>query len=108
MRKFIPAESELQSLKEKADCLKKFNAVQAETKKTIEATKAFFAKWLKDNRGLDLETLPIGEIVVIEGVVMIEMGKMDKFDEKAFLLEHADLHATFKRPLPVTKYKPLV
>ena len=52
--------------------------------------------------------LAIGDLVHVEGALMIEVSKMCKFDEKDFLLKHPAMHAEFKRDRPVTKYKPLV
>jgi len=103
-----PGLPDLVKLKASAILLKAANKSIAQAEKTREAAKADISQWLKENREINLEALEIGEIVNVEGICLIERASMDKFDEKSFLLAHADLHAQFKRPLVFSKFKSLV
>ncbi len=108
MQTFKPTGSELEKLQAAAQKLKAGNAKFGEAKKDTEAAKAAISDWLKTERKLDLSTLPIGEMVQIEGVALVEITSMNKFDEKSFLLANPETHARFKKDFTVTKYKPLV
>lgn len=103
-----PQIHELVKLKAAAILLNAANKSIAAAEKTRESSKAEIAQWLKENRQLELDTLPIGEFVNIEGVCLIERGKMNKFDEKAFIFAHAELHSQFKKDVAVTRFKPTV
>jgi hypothetical protein len=100
--------SDEQSLKDAAQMIKDGNAMFGVAKKKTEAGKEIVSRWLKDNRGIDLETLPIGEILNLDGVVLIEIGKQTRFDEARFAQERAEDHAAYMRDNPVRKFKPLV
>ena len=80
--------------------------LEAQAEKETDAAKHAIAHWLKEQRGVDIETLPIGEFINIEGVAVIEIGKRNKFDEKSFILSHPKLHAEFKKDFPIQYYKP--
>jgi hypothetical protein len=97
-----------ESLRRAALAIKSGNGMFAAAKKMVEAGKAALADWLKTERETDIETLAIGELISIEGVALIEIGKMNKFDEGAFQLAQPETHAQFKRDVPVKKFKPLV
>lgn len=88
--------------------LKAANAMFGEAKKKSEASKEMLARWLKEHRGIELETLAIGEMVQIDGVLLIEISKQNKFDEAAFSLDHPQLHADYHRDKSIKKFKPLV
>jgi hypothetical protein len=103
-----PALPDIIKLKAAAILLKAAYKTISQAGKTIDAAKADIAQWLKANRDIDLETLPIGEMVNVEGVCLIERAKQNKFDEGAFFLKHADLHTQFKKDFPITKFKVLV
>jgi hypothetical protein len=96
------------TLQRAAKTIKQANGMFAAAKKMAEAGKAALADWLKTERETDLETLAIGELISIEGVALIEIGKMNKFDEAKFQLAQPETHAQFKRDVAVKKFKPLV
>ena len=83
------------------------DAAYGAAKKIIEASKEDLAKWLAENRGLSLDTLKVGDAVHLEGIAMIEISSLTKFDDKALLLAEPTLHAKYTRELPVKKFKPL-
>lgn len=104
----VTNENELAGMIDAAKRLKAANAAIAAANKEVETCKAHIAGWLKDNRGLTLDTLDIGEIVQIDGVVMIERAKQNKFDEKAFAMAQPEVYAANKRDFPMNKFKALV
>src|SRR4051812_46068335 len=53
---------------------------QSEGEKKVKASKAFVAKWLKDNRSIDVEDLSVGEIVIIQ--IPTAGGMKDCFEVK--------------------------
>ena len=108
MQIFKPSGAELEQLQGHAIKLKEANAVKGKSDKLVEASKAALSKWLLDERKLDIQTLQIGDMVQIEGVVLIEISAMSKFDEKGFLIAQPVLHAEYKKDLLVKKFKPLV
>lgn len=108
MRTFKPSEAELALLVCTAKTLKQANADLGAAKKAVDSAKESLAKWLNEARGLDLNTLKIGEIVNIEAVCLIKVTGMNKFDEGAFSLAQPKLHAEFKKELPVRRFDPLV
>lgn len=108
MKTFKPADSELKSLRLAAALLKAANTALGEAKKQSEAAKKTLTDWLKDNRKLDIESLSIGEFVSVEDVVLIEIGKQNKFDEKAFMSAEPAIHARFKKDFPIHRFKPLL
>jgi len=108
MQTFKPAGEELKELQLAASILEQANTRLGLAKKEVESCKAKLTDWLATQRKIVLDALPIGEMVMIEGVVLIEIGKMSKFDEKAFLLANPAEHQAFKRDMKVTKFKPIV
>ncbi len=108
MKTYKPNETEIVTLRDAAKSLATGNKMLSDGKKSSDAGKAGIAAWLVSARGCHIDTLPLGEIVHVEGVAMVEIASQSRFDEKAFALAHPDLHATFIRPLRITKYKPLV
>lgn len=87
--------------------LKKANSINSASEKVAKASKEFLAGWLQKNRNLDLEKLQIGELVHIEGIVLIEIGKQNKFDTEAFSSVQPQTFEKFKRDFPTKKFKPL-
>ena len=87
--------------------IKAANAMISAAKKLGESGKQAIADWLRTERDTDIEVLPIGELVNIEGICLIEIGSMNKFDEASFQLADPEQHAKFKRDIPVKKFKPL-
>jgi hypothetical protein len=108
MQTFKPAGAELESLRESAALIKSCNSIAAKNEKSVEAAKKSIAEWLKTARSVDLATLPVGEIIIIEDAVMIEIASMSKLDAAALLLAEPELHAKFKKDMAVKKFKPLV
>jgi hypothetical protein len=108
MQTFKPSGEELEQLRNAAITLAKANALSAASIKQVEASKKAISEWLKQKRGLELETLPIGELVQIEGVVLIEISKQNKFDEARFMLADPKTYEAYKGDRPVKKFKPLV
>lgn len=102
-----PSESELTELQAHAKSLAKANAEKAAADKIVDASKDAISKWLLHQRQINIETLEIGEMVLIEKVVLIEIGKQIKFDEKGFLSSEPILHAKWMKPRPVKKFKSL-
>jgi hypothetical protein len=87
--------------------LRKANTTLAEAGKTAEASKTIIRSRLKELRGVDVGTLPIGEIVSVEGLLLVEIGKQNRFDEKQFALDKPALHGEYKKDMPCVKFKPL-
>ncbi len=103
----VTESSQLESLKTVAIDLKEANAAVAAANNKAEACKDYISRWLSINRKINVADLPVGEIVIIEGVCMIEIASQNKFDAKEFLLAHPALHEEFKREFPMRKYKVL-
>ena len=95
-------------LRQAAVMLKNANAALSSAKKQADAAKTTIAAWLLENRQINVDTLPIGEIVNIDGVALIEIGKQNRFDQKAFALAQPTLTLEFTREFPTVKVKPLV
>lgn len=95
-------------LKQAAQMIKDGNAKLSEGKKQSDAGKAMIEQWLKDNRQCDISSLPIGELVNIETVCLIEVGKQNRLDQKAMQLEAPELFAKYQREFATVKFKPLV
>jgi hypothetical protein len=108
MKTVKPNDEEIGALKKAASMLKVANELTASAKKSAEAAKAELAKWLKENREIDIESLPIGEIVNIDGICLVEKAKQNRFDADGFMLAQPALHAQFKKDFPMTKYRVLV
>ncbi len=86
--------------------LKEANKASADNAKEIETCKALLKDKLKHHRNVTVEALNIGDILKVNDCLLLEIGSMNKFDEKAFSLKHPDIHAKFKRDIRVTKFKP--
>lgn len=100
--------SDEQSLRDAAQMIKEGNAAAAEAEKKVDAGKEILCRWLKEKREIDINTLSIGEMVLIENVCLVEIGSMMKFDEKGFLAAQPTLYAQYKRALKTKKFKALV
>jgi hypothetical protein len=98
----------LATLKGITETLRDANKKMAEAKKAVEASKEMLSKCLLEERGVILDELPIKEMVHIEGVVMIEIGSQNKFDQSSFMIAEPELFAKWKRDIPVIRFKPLV
>jgi hypothetical protein len=97
-----------ETLLQAAQMIKDGNAKLAEGKKQSDAGKAMIETWLADNRQCTLASLPIGELVNIESVCLVEIGKQNRFNEKRFAVEHPETFAAYREEMRLTKYKPLV
>ena len=108
MQTVKPSGEDLAGLLEAARILVRSNKALNEAKKSADAAKEKIEQWLKSNRGIELEALKIGDMVLVDQVCLIERSKMTKFDERAFLIAHPALHEEFKKDIPVTKWKPVL
>jgi hypothetical protein len=97
-----------ETLVQAAKMIKDGNAKLAEGKKQSDAGKAMIEGWLKDARQCDLATLAIGEIVNIESVCLVEIGKQTRFNEKRFAVEQPETFASYREEMAIRKFKPLV
>lgn len=97
-----------ETLKQAARMIKDGNAMLAKGKKQSEAGKATIEQWLKEQRGCDLSALAIGEIVSIETVCLVEIGKQTRLDQAAMQLQDPVLFAKYQREFATVKFKPLV
>ena len=80
--------------------------IGAEQRKLDEIGKAYHADFLKSERNIDIDALPIGEMVnVNNGALVVEIGAQNRFDEKAFAVQYPELHKKFIRAIPVKKFK---
>ncbi|MDO8611138.1 MAG: hypothetical protein Q7R95_11485 [bacterium] len=91
-----------------AQMIKDGNAQLASAKKQVDAGKATLATILKEERAIDLSTLAIGEMVNVDKVCLIEVGKQTRFDQATFQLEHPTVFAQYQKEFPTLKFKPLV
>ncbi len=108
MQTFKPSGAELARLHKLAVELQEANDSSGAAKKTADASKEGLSKWLKEQRGFDVDQMKIGEVVCIEGIAIIERGKQNRLDTKKLLAEEPELHAKFSGEQPITKYRPLV
>lgn len=107
-KKVITIKSDEQVLLNAAQLIKDGNKQLAVAKKQVDNAKEAVAKWLKENRNIDIEQLPINEVVNVGGVLLINIGSQNKFDEAAFAMENPELYAEFKRDRATRQFKPLV
>ena len=108
MQTFKPAGGELEILQIAARTLKESNLQVAAAEKAVDAAKAQLIKWLKEERKLDLDALEIGEVINIEGVALIKIGSMNKFDARGFQLAEAELYKKWVKSIPVKRFDPQV
>jgi hypothetical protein len=108
-RKFIVTDDKaLAKLQAAAVAIRDGNQRISEGTKAVEIGKEAIANWLRDNRECDLSKLEIGSLVTVENVALIEVAKQDRFDAKAFAIEHVALFAAFVKRFPMVKFKALV
>ena len=91
-----------------AQQIKQGNAILALAKKQVESGKAAIETWLKENRQVELSALAIGEIVNIDSVCLVEVGKQSRLDQSALQLECPETFAKYRKEFPCLKFKPLV
>jgi len=108
MQTFKPNDNDTAKLIDAARLIATGNKAQATGKKQTEAGKVNIGEWLQNERQCNLTTLKIGDIVNIEGVCLVEIGKQSRFDIAAFQLKHPTLFAEFTKDCPTVKFKPLV
>jgi len=82
-------------------------ALSEANKKASNAKKIIEQKLLKE-RGLNVRAEPIGEIISIDKMLLIEIGKQNRLDEEQLELDHAELYQSYKRDFPTVKFKPLI
>lgn len=88
--------------------IKEGNAMLGIAKKQVDAGKATLVTILKEERGIDVSTLAIGEIVNVDKVCLIEIGKQNRLDVATFQLEQPAMYAKYQKEFATLKYKPLV
>lgn len=88
--------------------LKEANAALAQANKSAKSAKGLIKLKLIELREIDIETLDIGELLSVEKLLLIEIGKQSRFNEAQFELDQAELYQSYKKDFPVVKYKPLV
>lgn len=91
-----------------AQMIKEGNATLAQAKKQVDAGKAMIADWLETERNCQLASLPIGEMINVDGVCLIEIGKQNRLDQATLQAEVPEIFTKYQREFPVVKYKPLV
>ena len=97
-----------ETLTQAARMIKDGNAKLGEAKKQVDAGKAMIEEWLMTQRQCNLATMPIGTLISIDGVCLVEIGKQTRFNEKRFAVEHPETFASYREECPVKKFKPLV
>ena len=95
-------------LKQACQNLKEANEALGRANKTAKGAKAIIEKKLYELRELNLETVPIGEIVTVEKLLLIEIGKQNRFDDEQFELDHPELYQSYKKDFRCKKFKPLL
>ena len=108
MLTFKPAAADLPKLQAAVTTLKQGNKKVSEGQKETEASKALITEWLKKERGCDVGTLSIGDVVLIDGTVMVEIAAMIKLDANALLASEPSVHQKYTRSVAVRKFKPLI
>lgn len=88
--------------------LKTANDALAKAKKDADAAKETITKWLDENRAINVDRLPVGEFVNVEGIVMIEVGKARRFDEAGFAMAHPELKEEWTKDQRRVQFKPAV
>jgi hypothetical protein len=98
----------LESAVNAAKLLKLNNSLLADATKQVETAKKAIAEILKDYRGIEVETLPIGEMVMIEGVLLLKINSQNKFDSKQFALDNPVEFAKYKKDFATKRFDSLV
>ncbi len=96
------------ALLQAAKILKAANAMAAQSKKEIETAKAIIAQRLQALRQVNISQLPIGDMISIEGILLIEIGKQNRFDVDKFQVDNGALYAKYKKDFATVKIKSLV
>lgn len=84
------------------------NSVLATAKKNADNAKETITNKLRTLRDINLETLAIGDLVCVDKLLIVEIGKQNRFDEANFQLQHPTLHAQYKKDFATKKFKALV
>lgn len=104
----VPSKAERSLLKASATRLKAANQVLAAAGREVDASKKYLSDWLRENRGVDVDQMTVGDAVAIDGVIQIDIDAQNKLDQAGLLAAEPELHAKYKRPFPVKRFKPLV
>src|SRR5437660_1352920 len=104
----VTSKAERSLLKTSATRLKTANEVLAAAGREVEASKKYISDWLRENRSVDVDQMTVGDAVAIDGVIQIEIDSQNKLDQAGLLAAEPEMHAKFKRPFPVKRFKPLV
>lgn len=95
-----------QEFKDAANNIKRGNQLESEGKKLKEIGKAFIDEFLKKARSLNLDALPIGEIISINsGEFVVVIGAQNRFDVNSFALKYPELYKDFTKPFAIKNYK---
>src|ERR1043166_829151 len=95
--------------------LRAANAAQAAAEKIVKTEKAIFSRFLQEEKGITVETMPVGEELLIQTVIdgktvdvlRIEIGKANLFDEEGFKASDPDTYAKWIKEFPRRKFKAL-
>jgi hypothetical protein len=104
MKTTKPNDQEIGKLITAAQSVKSGNRAIADGKKLVETGKEYIADWLAKNRAIELDKQPFDEVVSIQGVCVVQIGSQVRFDEKAFMIQHPELHAQFMRKNKILKF----
>lgn len=91
-----------------AQMIKQARELANESRKLDEAGKATLATIVKDERDIDFDALSIGEIINIDKICLVEIGKQTRLDQAAMQLQDPVLFAKYQKEFATIKFKPLV
>jgi hypothetical protein len=86
--------------------LRTANEAAADAAKCQQAAKDMIRRRLWELRELQLETLPIGEKVYVDKLLLIEIAKQTRFDQQQFRLDRPDEFDAYMKDFPIVKFKP--
>lgn len=99
------------TMQDYAQRLKYNSRIENEAKKAYEITKTLIAKWLKENRGIDVSALKAGETVLIQengqDLIRITIGEQNRVILEE-LAKYPDIEAAVRKDMPTRTFKALV
>jgi hypothetical protein len=95
------------------DTLKKGREMENEGKKLVETCKQYFEIFLQQSRKCDLDSLKIGDMVLINKktddglklVLKIAISAQKRFDQDSFKLANMETYNKFVKPFPVKNFE---
>lgn len=103
MKTVRPTEpKEIETLSAAAAQLKKANHLASEAKQASDSAKKVISDWLEEKRAINLDALPIGEIIHIEDIVQVKISSQRRLDTETL---HAEQPATYQQYLRDTRVK---